>query len=309
MRNVGLRTLLAAFWGASLAACAQSPAYEVVPELTDGSTQQIDPSTGIDAGSDPMAQSDAGGDLPVRPRPERDAGADAGDGAPLDPDAGGALFADGGELGPGAGMDAQVEPPDTGPSVPTCAGGTTLCGGTCVDLTSNAAHCGGCGTSCGATSCVASVCSKPVPAGCTDKAFGAHSYLFCTTPLNWIDARNACRRAMLDMTVIGDAAENDFVRGAGDVWIGASDIDGENRWRALAPGVQSREDGPLVPYTNWALGQPSNTFYCAGLPAIGEDCLLPGIDKTDEDCALLLADGRWDDNPCPILRSYVCESY
>jgi hypothetical protein len=310
MRNVALLAFQSVLCGAFLAACAQSPALEGVGEL-DGSTQEFGPSTGIDAGLTAVVEDDDAG-VRVRPPAFHDAGTDAGDTGPREPDAGqGGSILDASEPDPGTGMDAQVVVPDTGPSVPTCAPGTTLCGSACVDLTSDPANCGGCATSCGGGACTASVCGKPPPAGCTAQAYGGHSYLFCTTPLDWIDARNACRKEMLDMTVINSAEENAFVRGAGETWIGVSDIDGEGRWRALAPGVTSRADGPLASYLNWAPNEPTNTVWCAQLPAVGNDCLglVPDSEKKDEDCGLMEADGRWDDTRCNLERHYVCESY
>jgi hypothetical protein len=321
MRNVTLFSSLArprarfdafkyVLCGASFAACAQSPALEGVAEL-DGSTQQVVPGSDIDAGMALGAERDDAGER-VRPPATHEGVADAGDAGPTNPDAGlGGSLLDAGELDPDSGMDAQVVVPDTGPSVPTCTAGTTLCGSACVDLTTDPLHCGACGTSCGAAACAASVCGKPVPAGCTPQAYGGHAYLFCTTQLNWIDARNACRKEMLDMTVIDSAEENAFVRGAGETWIGVSDIDGEGKWRALAPGVTSRADGPLASYLNWAPGEPSNTLYCAQIPAVGNDCLglVPDSEKKDEDCGLMQADGRWDDMRCSLERQYVCESY
>ncbi|MFO0631189.1 MAG: hypothetical protein U0325_36960 [Polyangiales bacterium] len=49
--------------------------------------------------------------------------------------------------------------PRTAPE-PTCGAAETACGGACVDLASDPAHCGGCGFSCGAgTSCVGARCA------------------------------------------------------------------------------------------------------------------------------------------------------
>lgn len=216
-----------------------------------------------------------------------------------------------------------VPPPPPPPPPPTCSAGTQLCGDTCLDLQTDTANCGSCGTSCGSNSCVAGVCTEPepppppppatptAPDGCTAQSYGGHSYFFCATGLNWIDARAACRKQpMMDMTVIDDDAENAFVMGAGQTWVGASDIDGEGKWRALSPGVSSRSAGPLVSYTHWASGQPDDLLWCSGVRAIGNDCYLLGDVKTDEDCAVMQSSGLWEDVQCQLkAHNYVCESY
>ena len=294
-----------------LPACAVSTVLDGVPDLLDGSSQ---PPPSSPAGG---SNSDGPGDGKPPTQPA----------SPSKPDAGGAH-----DAGP-PGMDAaappvlvdatvpvqaatpdaaQTEQPDSAVSVPpTCAVGTSLCAGACVDLQSDASHCGSCDNRCAGVACSAGVCAtaSAPPAGCTAQSYGAHSYFFCSTKLDWIDARDACRMLKLDLTVVDDAAENTFVHGAGQSWIGASDIDGENQWRALKPGVASRAEGPIASYTNWASGQPDDTLHCAGTVVVGNGCLIPTATKTDEDCALMQTDGKWDDVQCPLLNPYVCESY
>jgi len=304
----------------SASACASSPVTDEVPDFLDASSQ-IDPAVGSEDDNAPRPTLDAQVDAATLAPERRDASSpgssrDDEDAslveveASVEPTEGPPVDAGATTNSPiDAGSEVVLVPPDSGPSEPTCATGKSLCAGACVDLQTSANHCGTCGTSCGAATCAAAVCTAPAPAGCTAKTHGGHSYLFCTTQLDWIDARDNCVRAKLDMTVINDAAENEFVRAAGPTWVGASDIDGETRWRALAPGVQPRASGPLVSYTNWAPGEPSNTFWCAGIRAIGDDCLFATTPKSDEDCGLMRADGRWDDVLCSQQSSYVCESY
>lgn len=127
--------------------------------------------------------------------------------------------------------DAQPDadnPPelDGATTVPSCAAGSVACDDACVDLQSDRAHCGDCETSCGEEDCVAAVCVDPVrvPEGGTAHSYREHSYFFCGDELGWSDARDACRRVQMDMSVIDDADESVFVRGAGITWLGASDI-------------------------------------------------------------------------------------
>lgn len=63
-------------------------------------------------------------------------------------------------------LDQQASCEDAGPAPgptpdaapPGCAAPKAMCGGTCVDLKTNVAHCGTCGTSCGHGACKAGHC-------------------------------------------------------------------------------------------------------------------------------------------------------
>ncbi|MBX7195433.1 MAG: hypothetical protein K1X94_25480 [Sandaracinaceae bacterium] len=106
-----------------------------------------------------------------------------------------------------------------------CHEGGRVCDGVCVDVTSDPAHCGGCGMACGdGQSCVASTCG-----GCD----GVVVYGVCTRSLRvWLDARNP----------------------AGD---GTPGADGPlSRWANLAPGAV----GDAVP----DLGSPMLTTGAGG---------------------------------------------
>src|SRR5690606_24006820 len=68
-----------------------------------------------------------------------------------------------------AGCDGTSPTPDAGPGVDgevaECAGGAELCGGACVDVSSDRNNCGACGTACGAAeACVDGVCGVGCPA-------------------------------------------------------------------------------------------------------------------------------------------------
>ena len=69
--------------------------------------------------------------------------------------------------------------------------------------------------------------------------------------------------------------------GVADAWIGHSDSAVEGTW-------VSAQEGSTSHYTNWAMNQPDD----AG---------------GDEDCAVFLADGTWNDAPCSGALGYVCE--
>ena len=53
---------------------------------------------------------------------------------------------------------------NTGGGSPTCVSGQTACGNSCVDLTSDSAHCGSCGSACEAGRiCQAGTCTCATP--------------------------------------------------------------------------------------------------------------------------------------------------
>jgi pectate lyase len=88
------------------------------------------------------------------------AGADAGSGGVSGAAAGG-MSGEGGAAGGGAMSGAAGSAGAAGGGT-TCEGGLSACGETCVDLTSDIAHCGACNSPCvGGRTCVASACQCP----------------------------------------------------------------------------------------------------------------------------------------------------
>jgi hypothetical protein len=258
----------------------------------DGSTPRPDASTASDGAvsetRDAASSADSGFDAGTR-----DAGpADAGHDPPV------------------------VEPPpvvDAGPPPLVCSSGQTTCGDVCVNTTNDTGHCGACGKSCAsdqmcqASQCVGGVPDFDVPAGCSKKKYGGHGYAFCSDALAWRDARSACLSAKLDLAIVTDRAENDFVKANGDSWIAVNDLILEGRYVQVLPGNSVGVTGTAVSYTNWRNGEPNNTIKCLGLPLPGGLC---AGTRTDEDCTLLNGgDGAWSDTDCTDRRGFVCEMY
>jgi Lectin C-type domain len=204
--------------------------------------------------------------------------------------------------------DAQTQPGDgqsTADAGSSCAGSSLRCGDGCVDPRTDGAHCGGCGTVCATgTVCVASVCTAAVT-GCTPKSYQSHSYLFCTSARSWSAARSSCLGAGLDLSVVDDAAENTFVSGNGDSWLGASDQDRPGAIVSVVPGNAQRTDGEAVGFTKWAKGEPNDTYQCDGTNVI-VGCF---GNYVYEDCVEVQADGSWNDDYCSRSKGYICESY
>jgi hypothetical protein len=143
----------------------------------------------------------------------------------------------------------------------------------------------------------------PIPAGCTAKTLQSHHYAFCTAALSFNDARSACIKAGLDLAIVGDRTENDFVASNGESWIGETYVSGKSAYLAVVPGNPQRLDGAAVSYTNWSQGNATDTKRC-GLLLIGCHLALGS-----ENCIRVASGGGWDDAACSSSKGYVCESY
>lgn len=118
--------------------------------------------------------------------------------------------------------------------------------------------------------------------GCELAVFEKSAYLVCrTASATWAEASAACVARGGNLVTVSSAEENAFLVGLGvpDGWIGYSDaaMEGSYVWAA---GESS--------YVSWGMGQPDD----AG---------------GNEDCAVMLADGAWNDLPCDAKRPFVCE--
>lgn len=131
---------------------------------------------------------------------------------------------------------------------------------------------------------------------CTAKEYEAHIYYLCEDPLAWEEARAACQALQTDLIVIGDPAENIFLRewlsfGVDRVWLGLSDIAVEDTFVWV--------DGSPLGYEEWMIGDPNDG-------ESGE----PG----SADCTAMIGPldppytGRWRDQVCTTPRVYACES-
>jgi len=313
MRNGLPRSAWLSLFGA-LTGCAESP---VASEDLDAA---FDPSWSVDARfllpdaaaapqEDPtgmptgmVGEELLDGALPAQPIDDAAAAGDAR--SPLTPQADAKV--------PATTMDAAVAkdsavPMEAAMMPATCTEPQRSCNGRCLDLRSDEQNCGSCGHRCASgESCVESGCRKQPPQSCTWRGFQARAYLFCTQERSWREARASCLNAGLDLTIVASAAENDFVRASGsDTWIGASDSQNEGTWSWVPPGVEGRTNGAALDYKSWGPSEPNNTRGCMGVE-LGNNCL---GDQTDEDCAMVAGDGRWNDTYCEQNRRYVCEAY
>ena len=126
-------------------------------------------------------------------------------------------------------------------------------------------------------------------AGCDDCAAvgnGERDYLLCWRGRDFAAARALCQARGMDLVVIGDQAETDFLVGAiaaqaiGWAWIGLSDDDLE--------GTFAWVDGSPLGYAAWNGAEPNDY-------------------GGNEDCAHVLDDGAWNDLPCSAAIASICE--
>ncbi|MEY4511102.1 MAG: hypothetical protein RLZZ450_3224 [Pseudomonadota bacterium] len=321
MRNLFLVAALAGLTSA-LSGCAES-AVQQDPERdseADSTPGDLDASAPALPGDAPTGQIDGG----LR----RDSGgpgladgsaADAGDGGPGSSAGDGSGRLDSGVRDAGKPPTDAGQPPkpdtgapDAGPPVvdagaPGCTGGTTMCGSQCADTKTSSQNCGACGTVCNnGSTCVDSKCTTPVtvPSGCTAKVFENRTYAFCTNTRNWRDARRSCIDAKMDLALVTSNAEGEFIKGNGDSWFAADDLDREGSWVAPTLGNAGSNNGPALTFTRWSAGEPSNTQRCDGVD-IFVTCLGR---RSDEDCGMIRgADGLWNDDDCDRSKRYVCE--
>lgn len=102
-------------------------------------------------------------------------------------------------------------------------------------------------------------------------SYGGHSYLRSSASTTWPSVLDEARALGGNLVSIQDSAENAWVADTfgGGIWIGLTDEVQEGSFQWL--------DGSPLNYTNWNAGEPNNSG--------------------NEDYAVLLAGGKWNDEP------------
>ena len=106
--------------------------------------------------------------------------------------------------------------------------------------------------------------------------------------MNWLQAKEFCRKSASSLTSVHSMEENQFIsalaraKGAEkNFWIGLSDIEKEGNWQW--------EDGSNWSFSNWIPKQPNNA-------------------KGNQDCvAISSSSEQWADDPCEMQRFVVCK--
>lgn len=292
---------------AMLGACAESPLVRLEQDL-DAATIDVVVDPGSPVASDTATSLDGAtadtGDAASNEVTEGEATSDAaspggrpGDAGALDLDA---------SLAEDAAMSVEAAAPMEA-ATPSCEAPQRACDSRCVDIGSDSQHCGACGNRCDSEeSCVESRCLAEAPRGCTTELFDERVYLFCSEGRTWSDARRSCLEAGMDLTIVGSSAENEFVRMAdAPLWLGANDQRNEGDWRFVPASDADDVSGAPLGSAPWDQGEPNNRPQCDGL-SLGDRCL---GEVSDEDCAIMQDNGRWNDTVCDQRFRYVCEAY
>ena len=125
--------------------------------------------------------------------------------------------------------------------------------------------------------------------GCDYVSRGGNLYLVCTdggARGTWDEAQAACASYGANLVTIGSDAENAFLAPlvGSQAWIGFNDVDNEGQFGWISGESAENPDD----FTAWNNGEPNNS---AGA----------------EDCAVLRADGTWNDGRCTTIAAFVCE--
>ena len=103
--------------------------------------------------------------------------------------------------------------------------------------------------------------------------------------LNWIDARDYCRRLGSDLAMITSPQMNEYAAAlcsGVSCWIGINDLQSE--------GVFTLVNGSHMDYEAWQAGQPD------------------GWGEAGEDCVEMYPSGLWNDNDCSKEKRFLCNS-
>ncbi|XP_042200650.1 C-type lectin domain family 4 member E isoform X2 [Callorhinchus milii] len=114
--------------------------------------------------------------------------------------------------------------------------------------------------------------------------FNKKCYYFLNNSLTWENAKDTCSGKQAHLVVINNIAEQLFLSlgNSRENWIGLSDIEKEGQWQWV--------DGTSYELTpkHWKAGEPNDS-------------------NNAEDCACLATTGKWNDIPCHLKKTAICE--
>ncbi|XP_054039483.1 C-type lectin domain family 4 member G-like isoform X1 [Rissa tridactyla] len=115
--------------------------------------------------------------------------------------------------------------------------------------------------------------------------FAKTCYFFSSAAIHWLAAKEHCTRFNAQLAVVNTEQENKFL--ANHImenrvfWLGLTDMDKESNWQWV--------DGSSLTLTFWNSGEPNDAGH------------------QGEDCATILPNGYWNDIPCAMPRTWICE--
>ncbi|XP_074423070.1 C-type lectin domain family 4 member E-like isoform X3 [Larus michahellis] len=115
--------------------------------------------------------------------------------------------------------------------------------------------------------------------------FAKTCYFFSSAAMHWLAAKEHCTRFNAQLAVVNTEQENKFL--ANHImenrvfWLGLTDMDKESNWQWV--------DGSSLALTFWNSGEPNDAGH------------------QGEDCATILPNGYWNDIPCAMPRTWICE--
>ena len=141
--------------------------------------------------------------------------------------------------------------------------------------------------------------AEPIPvitsfpwAACDIRSFEGHAYALCHEPLSAADARNVCLGYGMDLAMIDNAVENEYLWRWMDEALPASERVTFGMSDRHEEGFFRRLDGNPIAFSGWYKDEPNN------FPMWVEG----------ENCTELVRGGFWNDLRCSVEQPFVCES-
>ena len=123
--------------------------------------------------------------------------------------------------------------------------------------------------------------SQPEIPGQCGRGYDGYHYKYYKEEKTWIDAQTTCKNEGGNLAIINNYHTRDVVKSFMKWgWIGITD-----QWQE---GIWQTPSGENVTFTLWRHGEPNNYL-------------------GDEDCAMEMEPGNWNDVDCNTVGPFVCQ--